>query len=82
MGVRILSGEDAAILYCSTTDWAFGPVFGDRDTHTGTERAAAFLRWFKAEPRRLNYDELEAKYSEWLAQEDAQFATEEQEAFS
>jgi hypothetical protein len=82
MGVRILEGGAGAAMYCSTTDWAFGPVFSDSDTHDAGERIEAFLRWLKSEPRRLTDAELEAKYSEWLAQEDAQFATEEQEQFS
>jgi hypothetical protein len=47
MGVRILHDPvlDVSVLYCSTTDWAFGPLFSDSDDHDGTERAEAFLRW-------------------------------------
>lgn len=36
-----------AVLYCSTTDWAFGPVFQDGDDHDADERAEAFLRWLE-----------------------------------
>jgi hypothetical protein len=36
-----------ALLYCSTTDWAFGPVFLDTDDHDAAERAEAFLRWLQ-----------------------------------
>ncbi|HMF95117.1 MAG TPA: hypothetical protein VKE96_12515 [Vicinamibacterales bacterium] len=48
MGVRILhdTGADTAVLYCSTTDWAFGPLFySDDQAHGAEERAEAFLRW-------------------------------------
>ena len=47
MGVRILSDGENAILYCSTSDWAFGPLFGtdSEDDRTAQERAEAFCRW-------------------------------------
>jgi len=63
MGCRILYDRNSgrAALYCSTTEFAFGPVFvdggrdqGDRD---GAERAEAFLRWlqtYDAPPKDLN----------------------------
>lgn len=85
MGVRILSdvrsegytGTSQAVLYCSTSDWAFGPVFyGDGD-HDAEERAQAFCRWLGGrEPRRMSDQELQAVYSEWRAQEAAQWADE------
>ncbi len=77
MGVRITDDSTVA-LYCSTSDFAFGPVFCDDKEHDATERAEAFLRWLKIEPRRLTDAELERKYSEWRAQERAQFAAEEE----
>jgi len=36
-----------AVLYCSTADWAFGPVFTDSDDYDADERAEAFLRWLR-----------------------------------
>jgi hypothetical protein len=87
MGVRILGDEKNAVLYCSTTDWAFGPVFYPSDTHYADERIESFLRWFKKnssvgplyydDPRQLTDSELEGKYSTWLAQEEAQWKAEE-----
>lgn len=37
--------NDIAIMYCSTTDRAFGPVFGKDDDHDARERVEAFFRW-------------------------------------
>ena len=77
MGVRILRDKTEAAMYCSTSGWAFGPVFDDRGLHDADERIEAFLRWLKADPRTFTSDSaLEAKYSAWLAQEDAQWAAE------
>jgi len=45
MGCRILKGEEGrAVLYCSTTDWAFGPVFWSY------EQAERFLAWLRETP--------------------------------
>jgi len=52
MSVHILTdstGETAA-MYCSTSDWAFGPVFNCKDGHDADDRAELFLRWLKAVP--------------------------------
>ena len=93
MGVRILSGDDnQAVLYCSTSDWAFGPVFGADDDHDADERAEAFLRWFQITPdysrfektqigehrdvRCLTESGLQHAFSTWLAQESAQYRRE------
>ena len=51
MGCRIMYDREQsqAAFYCSTTDWAFGPVFNDGDRRLqyrdAEERAQAFLRW-------------------------------------
>jgi hypothetical protein len=85
MGVRILfddsgSGSQAA-LYCSTTDWSFGPVISGDDDHDAQERAESFCRWLgqhrRADPRSLSDSELSNAYGEWLAQEAAQWKAEE-----
>ena len=94
MGVRILTDNgESAVLYCSTTDWAFGPVFSQSDDHDAQERAEAFLRWlpqritaFEQEPamrrsvdaRSLTANGLENAYGNWLAQEADQWKTEEE----
>lgn len=49
MGCHILADQfrNHAVFYCSTSDWAFGPVFTDHDGHDAEERAEAFLRWLR-----------------------------------
>lgn len=82
MGVRILHDPraDEAALYCSTSCWAFGPVFSAKAHRSAEERAEAFLRWLVVDPRSIaDQNVLERKYSEWLVQEESQFLTEQQE---
>jgi len=47
MSTQILHDREhsTAALYCSTADWAFGPVFTEEDGHDADERAEAFVRW-------------------------------------
>lgn len=49
MGIHILHDRHhgTAAMYCSTTDWAFGPVFSESEDgeHDAVERVEAFLRW-------------------------------------
>jgi hypothetical protein len=83
MGVRIVHDGDNAALYCSTTEWAFGPLFSSDDNHDAEERAQAFCRWLGGrEPRRMSDQELAHAYGEWLAQEVTQWANEEGEAIA
>jgi len=82
MGCRILHDreQDLAVLYCSTSDVAFGPVFTDGDNgQAADERAEAFLRWLQIDPRRCDESELQAFYSKWFAQEEAQYKRENPE---
>lgn len=65
MGVRILeSDKDGAVLYCSVSMWAFGPVFEDGD------KAQAFLDWLETDARRLSDSELASRHSEWMIHHD------------
>ena len=68
MGVRIIESNRAmdnyAVLYCSTSMWAFGPVF-----HEGYDEAQAFLDWLGVDPRGLSESELQEKYREFLSRE-------------
>jgi hypothetical protein len=80
MGVRPIVGEDRAAMYCSTTDWAFGPVFYDKGNHGAHERMLSFLRYIKpVDPRKFTDEDLRNLYHQWLAQEDAQWRKEVEE---
>ena len=65
MGVRILQDTKnrQSCLYCSTSGWAFGPVFGDED------EAAEFIQWYErhfGDPRKHSNKEIEVHHSAWL----------------
>lgn len=47
MGCHIVydQNQNLAVLYCSTSEWAFGPVFSDEGDHDANDRAEAFCRW-------------------------------------
>ena len=63
MAIRIIEGTDYAVLYCSTSMWAFGPVFEDAD------QAREFLAFVPGDPRLLSDTTLEGYYSQFLARE-------------
>ena len=67
MGVRILSDkyDEIASLYCSTSDWSFGPIFYNDGIINASEFADAFLKWLPEDPRTYRDDELEKKYHEF-----------------
>ena len=65
MGIRIIESnsdtDSYAVLYCSTSMWAFGPVFED------AEQAEAFLDWFRPDdPRILTDAEWETEYAKFI----------------
>ncbi len=74
MGCRILQGDNTgdsqgAVLYCSNTMIAFGPVFNDRD------QAQRFCEWLdqtdsdpRDDPRFLSAIELEGAYLCFLSE--------------
>ncbi len=65
MGVRILVGREQgceneqAVLFCSTTGWAFGPLF---ESETEAEE---FLEWYRDDPRMLTDEELADRVCEF-----------------
>lgn len=63
MGVRIT--HDCVTLYCSTSMWAFGPVFEDAD------QAESFLQWANKhvgrDLRLLTDEDLSRVHSNWLS---------------
>lgn len=63
MGCRILVDEEsaAAVFYCSTTGWAFGPVMDE-----GVEFAERFLKYLHPrDPRALTDPDLAHQYAEF-----------------
>lgn len=69
MGVRITSGEKVVAIFCSTTGFAFGPVF---DTE---QDALDFLehvhRIDGRDPRALSENELRALHRGWARTREA-----------
>jgi hypothetical protein len=63
MSVEIMKDEKSGqqIMFCNTTDWAFGPVFSD------DESAEGFLAWLRVDPRPLTDAELSQKVADWRA---------------
>jgi hypothetical protein len=87
MSVHILHDEiaNSAVLYCSTSLWAFGPVFSADETHDALDRAHEFLVWIdtlapywsyektqigqRRDVRCLTEEGMQRAYSDWLAAE-------------
>lgn len=74
MSINVLSDryDEGAILYCSTSDWAFGPVIYRTDNHAASERAEFFQIWARIKGlslRLLRAGELE---SAWLDYQEAE----------
>ncbi len=78
MGIHILGGDKLAVMYCSTTDWAFGPVFYSDDEHSAEERALMFLEYLPQDARQYSEYELERMYHEWLNQEKTKWEKKEE----
>lgn len=69
MGVRVLESKDGkmAALYCSTSMWAFGPIFYESEDGkwSPTDSALAFLHWLGGDPRIMTDEHLERAHHEW-----------------
>jgi len=63
MSVEIMKDERSGqqIMFCNTSDWAFGPVFSD------DESAEGFIAWLHVDPRSLDEAELSRKVADWRA---------------
>ncbi len=75
MGVRILTDrrDEVAVLYCSCTDWAFGPlIYVAEEDGTAEQTAQRFLDWFKlwadSDPRNVTDKFLSDSYVLWIKQ--------------
>ena len=69
MGVRIIACEHQAVMHCTTTEWAFGPVMYDDDYHGADERMELFIEWLQVDPRSIDDNKLEREYHEFLTVE-------------
>lgn len=67
MGVQILFDQknEIASIYCSTSDWSFGPVFYERDGIAAYQVAEGFLFWLRTDVREFSQGQLESKYAEF-----------------
>jgi len=53
-----------SVMFCNTSDWAFGPVFGeDDDPHD-------FMRWLETDPRVLSETDLGWAVEDWRLMRD------------
>lgn len=71
MGIEILEDrrDGRAVLYCSNTDWAFGPVF------QSGEEAQAFLDWEDEDPRQYTHQGLESAHSRFRKERTCQWCS-------
>jgi hypothetical protein len=67
MSVRIMDRDDGAVLYFSTSMWAFGPVFED------VHQAKRFLEWMRSEcdPRTMSDSTLDRVYIDFLKEQES-----------
>lgn len=81
MGVRVMfdDTENYAIIYCSTTMWAFGPIFYEDEHNDADEIAEEFLEYAHTKGirvRTLCDNELSNLHAEFLkVRKEAQDAT-------
>lgn len=67
MGIRILVDKDneMAVIYCSTSGVAFGPIIDANNGVGAEELAQAFLDWLVVDPRLITDNELLNKWGEF-----------------
>lgn len=66
MSVRILTDGENAALYCSTSEWAFGPVFSEDGKRDAQQVAERFLRWLPSDAREYLDNALTDAYIRFL----------------
>lgn len=85
MSCGIISNEDdtQAVFYCTSSDWAFGPVMDDLPAyHSAYETADAFREWLPLDPRSYDAATLEKKWCEFAtnARRQAEYTRDDYEA--
>jgi hypothetical protein len=71
-------GDNESVMYCTNSNWAFGPVIMGDGEHHADERMEMFVKYLAMDPRGLPPRVLERMHTEWLAQEKAQWEAEEE----
>lgn len=68
MGIHVLEDRESgqAVFFCSTSDWAFGPVM------PSPEHARAFLKWLASDPRHFSDGELGLRWCDFCVLTDQQ----------
>jgi len=71
MSIKILSNREntISIFYCSTTEFAFGPIVRDSKYDESARLANKFLEWLGEDPRQLKDYDLMSRYAGFLALE-------------
>ena len=71
MGIEIIEDRETgrAVIYCSTTDRAFGPIF------QSGEEAEGFLEWDPDDPRSYSIGGIESAYQRFRKERTCQWCT-------
>lgn len=71
MGVRVLANiaDDMAVIYCSTSGQAFGPVIECEDAEA---TALEFLKWLPKDARNFKDADLNNEWYKFLAEKEAE----------
>lgn len=75
MGVRTLTDGDSVVIYCSTSGWAFGPVFHELECGCDAESIAKEFcdRAPGGDPRSMSDPAMEKLYGELLVEHSEAF---------
>ena len=79
MGIRSIYDGSIAVMYCATSDTAFGPVFYEKDGHDAGDRMEAFLGWLPKDARNYSDNELRALYNSFCILEESYWKAKEDE---
>lgn len=77
MSVRLITDGDHAALYCSTSEWAFGPVFSSDGKRDAQQMAERFLRWLPSDAREYLDNALTDAYIRFLDWNEKHFTLED-----
>ena len=66
MAIEILHDRynTVAIMFCNTSDWAFGPVVRSEE-HVASEELELFVNWLPLDAREFTDADLESRYAKF-----------------